>query len=351
MSSLMDLVAGDARDIVLALSIDDTQAFEDRDRFVAHLPLGRRPGPHLARPVQRGGALGHGQRRARRLPRRPQRPRWHGRERADRRPRRPRVGRAGGRRPGRAARRRSRGAGSSCSRRSWGSCRARRSPGSVTSRAGSWRSAARCGPGRRRATVVCRSARPSGSVAERGPGRSARLPRSAPRAPRGTHRGWMNATGPSAPFRGTVSISSRPSNSRRVRDSARFSTSKQTWWNPSPFDARNLATPVVSSVGTTSSTLDSPTGRNAIVTPSASIGRTSSTGSPSVSRQNPSASSRSRTTSATWWTFPSRADVRGQAPHGTVVRHRSPPPPQTVISSRWTPQAARSRSEISPTVA
>ena len=36
----MDLVAGDARDIVLALSIDDTQAFEDRDRFVAHLPLG-----------------------------------------------------------------------------------------------------------------------------------------------------------------------------------------------------------------------------------------------------------------------------------------------------------------------
>ena len=36
----MDLVAGDARDIVLALSVDDTQAFEDRDRFVAHLPLG-----------------------------------------------------------------------------------------------------------------------------------------------------------------------------------------------------------------------------------------------------------------------------------------------------------------------
>ena len=36
----MDLVAGDARDIVLALSIDDVAAFEDRDRFVAHLPLG-----------------------------------------------------------------------------------------------------------------------------------------------------------------------------------------------------------------------------------------------------------------------------------------------------------------------
>ena len=40
MSSLMDLVAGDARDIVLALSVDDTAAFDDADRFVAHLPLG-----------------------------------------------------------------------------------------------------------------------------------------------------------------------------------------------------------------------------------------------------------------------------------------------------------------------
>ncbi len=36
----MDLVAGDARDIVLALSIDDVAAFDDTDRFVAHLPLG-----------------------------------------------------------------------------------------------------------------------------------------------------------------------------------------------------------------------------------------------------------------------------------------------------------------------
>jgi hypothetical protein len=40
MGSLMDLVAGDARDIVLALSIDDIAAFDDPDRFVAHLPLG-----------------------------------------------------------------------------------------------------------------------------------------------------------------------------------------------------------------------------------------------------------------------------------------------------------------------
>jgi hypothetical protein len=40
MASLMDLVAGDARDILLALSVDDTAALDDRDRFVAHLPLG-----------------------------------------------------------------------------------------------------------------------------------------------------------------------------------------------------------------------------------------------------------------------------------------------------------------------
>ncbi len=40
MSSLMDLVAGEARDIVLALSIDDIAAFDDPDRFAAHLPLG-----------------------------------------------------------------------------------------------------------------------------------------------------------------------------------------------------------------------------------------------------------------------------------------------------------------------
>jgi hypothetical protein len=40
MGSLMDLVAGDARDIVLALSIDDLAALDDGDRFVAHLPLG-----------------------------------------------------------------------------------------------------------------------------------------------------------------------------------------------------------------------------------------------------------------------------------------------------------------------
>ena len=37
---LMDLVAGDAREILLVLSVDDTAAFADRTRFDAHLPLG-----------------------------------------------------------------------------------------------------------------------------------------------------------------------------------------------------------------------------------------------------------------------------------------------------------------------
>lgn len=40
MSGLMDLVAGDAWGIFLALSIDDAAAFRDPDRFVARPLLG-----------------------------------------------------------------------------------------------------------------------------------------------------------------------------------------------------------------------------------------------------------------------------------------------------------------------
>lgn len=36
----MDLVAGDPRSVVLALSVEDVGAFADPDRFVAHLALG-----------------------------------------------------------------------------------------------------------------------------------------------------------------------------------------------------------------------------------------------------------------------------------------------------------------------
>jgi hypothetical protein len=40
MGALMDLVAGNAREILLAVSIDDWAAFDDRTRFDAHLSLG-----------------------------------------------------------------------------------------------------------------------------------------------------------------------------------------------------------------------------------------------------------------------------------------------------------------------
>ena len=40
MGALMDLVAGDAREILLAISVDDWASFDDRSRFDAHLALG-----------------------------------------------------------------------------------------------------------------------------------------------------------------------------------------------------------------------------------------------------------------------------------------------------------------------
>lgn len=40
MGSLMDLVAGESREILLALAVDDLDGLADPDRFVAHLSLG-----------------------------------------------------------------------------------------------------------------------------------------------------------------------------------------------------------------------------------------------------------------------------------------------------------------------
>jgi hypothetical protein len=40
MGAMMDLAAGDTREILLAMAIDDWEAFADRRRFVAHLSLG-----------------------------------------------------------------------------------------------------------------------------------------------------------------------------------------------------------------------------------------------------------------------------------------------------------------------
>jgi hypothetical protein len=40
MGALMDLVAGDAREILLAITVEDWAGFDDRARFDAHLSLG-----------------------------------------------------------------------------------------------------------------------------------------------------------------------------------------------------------------------------------------------------------------------------------------------------------------------
>jgi hypothetical protein len=40
MSKLMDLVAGDAREILLVIGMDDLAALDDRGRFTSHLALG-----------------------------------------------------------------------------------------------------------------------------------------------------------------------------------------------------------------------------------------------------------------------------------------------------------------------
>jgi hypothetical protein len=40
MSALMDLVAGEERDILLAIAVDDWAGLQDRERFAAHLSLG-----------------------------------------------------------------------------------------------------------------------------------------------------------------------------------------------------------------------------------------------------------------------------------------------------------------------
>jgi len=40
MGALMDLIAGEERDILLAIAVDDWAGLQDRDRFSAHLSLG-----------------------------------------------------------------------------------------------------------------------------------------------------------------------------------------------------------------------------------------------------------------------------------------------------------------------
>jgi hypothetical protein len=40
MAALMDLIAGDVREILLAITVDDWEGLRDRSRFAAHLSLG-----------------------------------------------------------------------------------------------------------------------------------------------------------------------------------------------------------------------------------------------------------------------------------------------------------------------
>ena len=40
MGALMDLIAGEEREILLAIAVDDWSGLQDRDRFTAHLSLG-----------------------------------------------------------------------------------------------------------------------------------------------------------------------------------------------------------------------------------------------------------------------------------------------------------------------
>ena len=169
MSRLMDLVAGEAPDILLVIGTRRP----GRARRPPPLPgpprARRRARPDLARPVRRGRPDRHRRRRAGRLHRCPARARGaRRRRRPDDRAGRPELDHARSRgsptrdldgdrrpldRPGRG--------------RARARCRARRSPGSATSPGGSWPSAARptaprtsCSPGRcgdRRAAATTRA--------------------------------------------------------------------------------------------------------------------------------------------------------------------------------------------------
>ena len=113
-------------------------------------------------------------------------------------------------------------------------------------------------------------------------------------------------------FGGGVAIALTPSISRRSSVSARFATSTDgQWWMPSPLFARKRATPVVSSVGSTSSIFDSPTRQNAI-RPILAAMSSDDVGS-QAERVAPEGKRRveGQTTTATWWT--ARAGGRARA--------------------------------------
>ena len=66
-------------------------------------------------------------------------------------------------------------------------------------------------------------------------------------------RGWMKATAPWRPRRGSRSISSASAAASASRSAGRSSLTRQTWCTPSPRAARKRATPLSGSIGSTSS--------------------------------------------------------------------------------------------------
>ena len=79
------------------------------------------------------------------------------------------------------------------------------------------------------------------------PGR--RGPRSARPGRRGSSWGERRRPGLRRPFAAVLSMSWSPSAASLSSAAWMSGTSKQTWWNPSPLASRNLAAPVVSSSG------------------------------------------------------------------------------------------------------
>ena len=164
-------------------------------------------------------------------------------------------------------------------------------------------------------------------------------------------RGWTKATLPASPDRGFPSTMSTPVPMKRRTSLTTSSDSKQTWWSPSPRLSRNRLTPVsVPSSGAITSTSAVPHARSAARTPWSARSAERRTGSSSVSRQKPSAASRFRTTTATWWSrvitgspYPTHRrlqSARGRR-HGTPYARRSRRS-ETVDTGRENPLRARS---------
>src|SRR5262249_18526905 len=115
-------------------------------------------------------------------------------------------------------------------------------------------------------------------------------------------RGWRNAVSPSAPGRGSWSISSTPRSLSSARAARMSSTSKQMWWSPSPRRPTKRATVLSGRRGSSSSSWLPPADRKPMRSPDSSIVQVSAASSPNCS-YTAVASSILRTASATWSSF------------------------------------------------